>query len=303
MNREHIQLLPDGPAPEPAVEWLLYQALAGVWPADLHTKDKAGLKALEKRFSGYVEKALREAKLRTNWGHVNEPYEHAVLSYVKGLFAADNQDFLSDFISTLKPFIRAGLVNSLTQVAIKLTASGIPDIYQGCEGHDFSLVDPDNRREPDFEALHQAIRSRQGIDLSDDQNWHNGLVKQFITKALLVRRQRAPGLFRAGEYITLETNGKAAHHFIAFARADETNAIIIIAPRLVLKAVSRAALANISNTVGKSSIRLPAKLLNRSYRSVWSGKPVQLNPCIDTVCADGMPVIALWAGTQLPGQN
>lgn len=301
-NQEHVRFLPDGPAPEPAVEWMLYQALAGVWPADLQPEDKVGLQGLNERFSGYVEKALREAKLRTNWGQVNKPYEDAVLSYAKNLLSVDNQSFLRDFVATVTPFVRAGLVNSLTQVAIKLTAPGIPDIYQGCESLDFSLVDPDNRRQPDFEALQHALLSGQRIDVSDDQNWKSGLVKQFVTRTLLAIRQHAPGLFKAGQYIPLQITGENRDDYVAFARADNTNVIIIIAPRLVLEKVGRGPFANSSCKKGTCTVRLPEELSNRHYRNIWSGNPVEVDERLDIVCIDGMPLIALWAGSELPQQ-
>ncbi len=87
MNHSHVVVLDDGAAPEPVVEWMLFQALAGVWPATLHPQDQAGLKALKTRFLGYVEKSLREAKLRTNWGDSNGAYEKAVLDYASHLLS------------------------------------------------------------------------------------------------------------------------------------------------------------------------------------------------------------------------
>ncbi|MGS8722482.1 malto-oligosyltrehalose synthase, partial [Salmonella enterica subsp. enterica serovar Infantis] len=80
-----------------------------------------------------------------------------MLDYARYLLAPDNQTFLQDFYRSLQPFIRAGLVNSLTQTVINLTAPGVPDIYQGSEALNFSLVDPDNRREPDFATLAQQL--------------------------------------------------------------------------------------------------------------------------------------------------
>lgn len=91
---------------------MIYQALAGVWPATLLPDDTAGLKELETRFLAFMEKALREAKQRTDWIDSNESYESVVLNYAQQLFAADNSLFLNDFHTALQPFIRAGLVNS-----------------------------------------------------------------------------------------------------------------------------------------------------------------------------------------------
>ncbi len=115
--------------------------------------DRHHADALRDRFTAYAEKAIREAKLRTDWTAPNRDYEEAVRTYTAALFSTDNDAFTEDFARVLQPFIEAGYVNSLSQTLIKLTAPGIPDIYQGAEGFDFSFVDPDNRRLPDFETL------------------------------------------------------------------------------------------------------------------------------------------------------
>lgn len=160
MNQTQVRFLNDGTAPNAADTWMIYQALAGVWPATLSPDDAEGLKALETRFLGFLEKALREAKQRTDWIDSNESYESVVLSYARHLLSPDNTLFLHDFSEAMQPFIRAGLMNSLSQTAIKLTAPGVPDIYQGSEALNFSLVDPDNRREPDFPAPCRASARR-----------------------------------------------------------------------------------------------------------------------------------------------
>lgn len=108
----------------------------------LQPQDETGLNALKTRFEAFVEKALREAKLRTDWVDSNEAYETAMLDYARYLLAPDNQTFLQDFYRSLQPFIRAGLVNSLTQTVIKLTAPGVPDIYQGSEALNLVLSIP-----------------------------------------------------------------------------------------------------------------------------------------------------------------
>src|SRR5690606_31344407 len=151
-----------------------------------------GLEALEERFIPFVEKALREAKLRTNWSAIGEPYEEAVIAYAKKLLSPSNHAFLADFHGALRPFIRTGLVNSLAQTIIKLTAPGVPDIYQGSEGLDFSLVDPDNRREPDFGRLEQQLAEADKLSSGDEEEWQTGRLKQHVVAAVLRLRQEAP---------------------------------------------------------------------------------------------------------------
>jgi (1->4)-alpha-D-glucan 1-alpha-D-glucosylmutase len=139
MNQTQVRFLNDGTAPNAADTWMIYQALAGVWPATLSPDDAEGLKALEARFLGFLEKALREAKQRTDWIDSNESYESVVLSYARHLLSPDNTLFLHDFSEAMQPFIRAGLMNSLSQTVIKLTAPGVPDIYQGSEALNLAL--------------------------------------------------------------------------------------------------------------------------------------------------------------------
>jgi (1->4)-alpha-D-glucan 1-alpha-D-glucosylmutase len=273
MNRQTVRLLDDGPAPEPAVEWMLYQALAGVWPTDLHPEDEEGLKALEKRFIAYVEKAIREAKLRTNWGDSNEAYETAVLGYARHLLSPNNRAFLSDFADTLRPFIRAGLINSLSQTIIKLMAPGVPDIYQGSEGLDLSLVDPDNRREPDFDLLQERLSESTNLTSDDEEEWQTGRLKQHVIAALLRLRREMPNLFRIGEYLPLMPSGEGSESFMAFARADANNAVIVIVRRLSFSG------GNSSSSNYWHSLRLsfPDVLQNRGFEEVISRRRVKID--------------------------
>ncbi len=277
MNQTHVRFLNDGTAPRGVDTWMLYQALAGVWPPELDPQDAAGLKALEERFIGFVEKALREAKQRTDWVDSNEAYETAVLEYARHLLSADNALFLEDFSRSLQPFIRAGLVNSLSQTLIKLTAPGVPDIYQGSEALNFSLVDPDNRREPDYPRLMQQLNEADPSVLTSDASWRSGQLHQFVTAALLRLRQGRPALFRRGEYVSLLTHGERADKVIAFARVDDRDAVIVIAPRLVFNAPSLSGAALWPET----SVALPENLAGRRYRDLFSNEEIELDDNID----------------------
>lgn len=281
INQHKVVELEDGPAPKPAGAWMLYQALAGVWPVTLQPDDEEGLKALEARFLDFVEKALREAKLRTDWVDNNDPFEKAMLDYARHLLSVDNQAFLQDFVSSLQPFIRAGLVNSLTQTAIKLTAPGVPDIYQGSEALNFSLVDPDNRREPDFATLTQQLTDDERPVPTDEGSWQNGFLKQQIIAKSLRLRQQKPALFRYGDYLPLTVTGERADHVIAYARVSTRirgdDALIVIAPRLALRLPDDPETAWFTDT----TIVLPESLAGRRYRNILSGEIVSLSDRID----------------------
>ncbi len=270
MNRSHVASLRDGPAPEPAVEWMLYQALAGAWPTELAPDDKGGLKALEERFLGYVEKSLREAKRRTSWNEVNDDYEGAVKAYAVQLLSPDNGAFLSDFVNTIDPFVRTGLVNSITQTLIKLTAPGVPDIYQGSERLDLSLVDPDNRRAPDFATLSSGL-SQGGTLPSSEEDWRSGRLKQNVIKAVLDLRQQQSELFESGEYLPITLEGKRAHNLVSYARRKEGQAMILIAPRLVFDAFRQGGLPA-SERWAETEVRFPPELAGSSYKDIFTGR-------------------------------
>lgn len=272
MNQAKVTRLKDGAAPEPAVEWMLYEALAGVWPPTLQPDDATGLSALEARFVVYVEKALREAKLRTDWADNNDAYEQAVIDYARHLLAPANSAFLRDFCTALQPFVRAGLVNSLTQTVVKLTAPGVPDIYQGSEALDFSLVDPDNRREPDFAALAAMLDQPQHDQ--DDGHWLRGQVNQQAIARLLAVRQQQPSLFRHGDYLPLTAQGEHQDRVLAFARQHQDQAVIVIVPRLVLSNLPERLDQPPADRWAATGIALPSSLSQHRYRDLLSGKEI-----------------------------
>ncbi|PST22684.1 malto-oligosyltrehalose synthase [Rhizobium sp. JAB6] len=222
MNSRFRSGLADGPAPEPNIEWMLYQALAGIWPQDIEGTD---WNALKERFCAYVLKAIREAKLRTDWMDENPAYEDAVQAYAAALLSKDNREFIRDFDRTLGPFMQFGFRNSLSQLLIKLTAPGIPDIYQGTEGLDFSLVDPDNRRPVDYLWIDKGAAGPLASDAAS-------LKRQIIRKVLRYRNQH-PSLFLEGKYVPLETSGARASNLLAFARVYERKIAVTIVPHLV----------------------------------------------------------------------
>lgn len=279
MNQSKVITLPDGPAPKLTGAWMLYQALAGAWPATLRPADEDGLRELNERFQLFVEKALREAKLRTNWGDSNDDYENAVLGYARHLLSPDNSLFLNDFYATIRPYIRAGLVNSLTQTVIKMIAPGVPDIYQGSEVLNFSLVDPDNRRLPDFDELEQLLVNNEKPAWDDETAWTSGQLKQHVVAVLARYRQQEPALFLQGDYFPLETTGDHADKVIAFARLANGDAVIVAAPRLVFDEQK----VGFTQPEGRfaAQVLLPAPLAHHTYRDLLSGREINVTGRLD----------------------
>ncbi|SMD01383.1 maltooligosyl trehalose synthase [Rhizobium sp. RU36D] len=252
MNGAHLSPMAESSAPGPDVEWLLYQSLAGVWAVDVQEPD---LGALSERLEAYVEKAMREAKIHTDWNSPDAEYEQAVARYARHLLSAENADFRDDFQKTLLPFVAAGNLNSLAQTLIKLLAPGIPDIYQGAEILDQSLVDPDNRRVPDFTAL-SATPTWPGSSYGQDI----AAAKRALIRSVLRLRQAEPQLFAQGRYLPLEVTGARRDHVVAFAREHEGRFAIAVAPRLMLNRIDPDSLCASVGFWEDTSLVLPAGL-------------------------------------------
>ncbi len=227
--------------PDPGEEILLYQTLLGAWPLQ-----EEELPGLQPRIENYMVKAIREAKIYTRWTRPNVAHEVAVKEFVgsllKELSPASNR-FLEDFLPFQRKIAHYGALNSLAQVVMKIAAPGVPDIYQGTELWDFSLVDPDNRRPVDHAYRARLLQElmtaeSQGLaGLARDllASWQDGRIKLFVTyKALGFRRERQE-LFRDGAYLPLLPTGRVKEHALAFARKQGAAWAIAAVPRLVTR--------------------------------------------------------------------
>ncbi|BAP45070.1 maltooligosyl trehalose synthase [Pseudomonas sp. StFLB209] len=211
-------------------ELMLYQALLGSWPLDLEGEE-ATAQYLE-RLIRWQEKALREAKLQSSWAAPNQAYESACRSFLERLLLADEAQPLRQSLgATALRIAPAGALNSLAQVLLRLSVPGVPDLYQGAEFWDFSLVDPDNRRPVDYAARSRALTQQPGIsDLL--LNWRDGRLKQaLIARVLEVRRQH-PALFARGTYQALPVSGQQADRVVAFVRELDGVRAIVVVPRI-----------------------------------------------------------------------
>src|SRR5688572_6225767 len=199
--------------------WLLFQTLVGLWPA--HAPNEVERDDLRERVQAYMRKAIREAKRNTSWVCPETDYEEAMERYVDGVLRSGQPspfaDELQKFTASVAPF---GFRNSLVQLALKMTVPGVPDLYQGCEQWNFSLVDPDNRRPVDFGRLQRSLaelqaQCRDGIPPSSlwrhlQASMADGRIKQLVTWRLLQLRQELRDLFCRGAYQPLAVEGPAA---------------------------------------------------------------------------------------------
>ncbi len=224
-------------------EYLFYQALLGTWPlTPLNDSERADY--LD-RIRNYMIKAIREAKLYTSWINPNEDYEHAVSQFVSHcLDVTESPLFLQDFTGFERQIRKPGLYNALAQTLLQLTSPGVPDIYQGNELWQFSLVDPDNRRPVNFNQNSQLLTEMETLLAQADfdrphfinsllDNMEDGRIKLFVVMQTLSFRHRHAALFRHGDYLKIDIHGQYADHLLAFARKDQHNFAVIVVPRLM----------------------------------------------------------------------
>jgi (1->4)-alpha-D-glucan 1-alpha-D-glucosylmutase len=202
-------------------------------------------------------KATREAKQRTTWTEINAEYERALQGFIAGALADD--EFVGDLRAFVDSIAAAGWTTSLAQTLLKLTAPGVPDIYQGCDLWDLSLVDPDNRRPVDYDLRRRLMGELEGR--SPEDIWARraeGLPKLWlIQRALAARREHAAAFGARGAYEPLAAQGAKATHVVAFVRGG---VVVSIAPRLVI---------GLGDDWGDTSLDLPAG----RWRDALSGEP------------------------------
>src|SRR6266496_1172978 len=239
-NRKKKRLIEGQPAPSRNDEYLFYQTLVGVWPTE--PVDDSAWRDWCDRLEPYMLKAAREAKEHTSWANTNSEYEGALSAFVRAVLErSDKNLFLQDFEEFHTRIARIGGFNSLSQSLLKLASPGVPDIYQGNELLQFSLVDPDNRSPMDYERRKRLLASFQGNGPTEKELFSraelNGKItdqtmKLFLTWKTLSLRKREAALFAHGRYIPLKLAGERAEHVVAFAREYEGRTATIIVPRL-----------------------------------------------------------------------
>ncbi|MGH9225301.1 MAG: malto-oligosyltrehalose synthase [Acidimicrobiales bacterium] len=221
--------------PDRNTEYLVYQTLVGAWPIEAD------------RAVAYLEKAVKEAKRQTSWVAPDEAYEGAVKRFVEAVLG--DAGFIADLEAFVRPLVDAGRVTSLAQTLLKLTSPGVPDIYQGSELWDLSLVDPDNRRPVDFELRRRLLDKVAQAEPAEVAAWADeGASKLWLMlRALAVRERRYSSAFAPGAaYSALAAHGDKADHVVAYVRGD--NDVVVIVPRLVV---------GLGGTWGDTTVTLP----------------------------------------------
>ncbi|HZG69854.1 MAG TPA: malto-oligosyltrehalose synthase, partial [Herpetosiphonaceae bacterium] len=302
LNHRKKPVVEGQPVPDRNEEYLLYQTLVGTWPsAAMNREEHAGY---VDRIVAYMLKALREAKVNTSWVNPNASYDQAVETFVRAILdPAPGNDFLADLSVWSSGIAESGMLNSLAQTLIKLTAPGVPDIYQGNECWDLSLVDPDNRRPVDYEARLRRLRSIQERSTGPDADLpvllqelvagrEDGGIKLYLTQRVLHYRRAHVSLLADGDYLPIEPIGAQAEHLCAFARTWQDEAVVAVAPRLLHRHISAGGwpiTSAGSNPWQGTLLMLPSALAHPGdeFRDVLSGQIVTV------VEHDGTPIVSM----------
>lgn len=262
-------------------------------------------------------KAAREAKARTSWAAANTEYEEALTQFIRGaLERREGNVFLADFCAFNGRIVRFGLLNGLSQTLLKLTAPGVPDIYQGSEIWRFSLVDPDNRGAVDY-TVRQRLLAGLAEEPAEDGRLARTLArdiadqrcKLFLHVRTLQLRRGDPDLFERGEYLPLKVTGARAQHLCAFARRLEGRLAVVLAPRLYLRLMGAGSAADGgpqgvplgAEAWSDTAVQLPSNL-SAPLRGVLDGAQVPQAPgegppaIMAAVALDSFPVALLTGG-------
>jgi (1->4)-alpha-D-glucan 1-alpha-D-glucosylmutase len=239
-NRAKRHRVGGRPVPSRAEEYLFYQTLVGSWPI---ADRAAAMPDYRTRISAYMLKALREAKINTSWAKQSERYEELVGAFVNDVLSngASRNPFLDDLDEFVGSIALPGFLNSLGQTLLKLTSPGVPDVYQGNELWDFSLVDPDNRRPVDYARRTALLEEIEGVAadpgrvpaLLEDMlaNLADGRAKLYTTWRALRLRAERPELFELGSYASIEPRGPRAEHLCALARRHGSTVAVAVVGR------------------------------------------------------------------------
>ncbi|WP_266202313.1 malto-oligosyltrehalose synthase [Pontibacter kalidii] len=219
--------------------YFLLQTLVGVMPLNGEVDE-----TLVKRVQEYLEKALREAKNKTDWSAPNEKYEQAMKDLVHQLLVQD-EDFMHSFQPFFLKVAHYGWLYSLGQTLLKITCPGVPDVYQGTELWDLSLVDPDNRRPVDYEQRRRYLQELQQAEGQSIEKLHeellhhpgNAKAKLYLLHKALTTRRDMQALFDKGEYIPLQVQGPKQEHVLAFARHYQGQWALVAVPLLLVSLV------------------------------------------------------------------
>lgn len=278
LNRKFKVNQEDESAPDANEEYLIYQTIIGAWPLTPMGKEEHS--AFIERIKNCIQKSLKEAKIHTSWINPNEEHDQQINAFIESILKYDKKNlFLKNFKHFILNILPFGMLNSLSQIVLKLTAPGIPDIYQGNEIWDFSLVDPDNRHPVDYELRKKMLHEikYQGDAFTHYlKNPESGHIKLLMTQTLLQYRKQYPDLFLEGVYLPLTVQGPLADHFIAFARIHKDKTLIVISGRYFTFLMKDFNTPMKETLWQEHSIELPLEFIGLRFKNLFSGKAMEV---------------------------
>ena len=291
-NAAHKSDVDGEQAPSENEEYLIYQILVGTWPIHLAAGEDGARSAFAAmsdedhavyvaRIQDYMTKAIKEAKVNSSWIQPNEPWDEATRKFVAALLrrGGEANSFLETVVPLAERAARLGVINSLTQTMLKLTVPGVPDIYQGCDVWDYSLVDPDNRRPVDYGFRKKMLDALPGNDPRELlATWPDGRVKLFVLSALLRHRRDRAEFFQKADYRAVEVTGKHAESVVAFVREHAGELLLVVVPRLS----SRVGDPPVGEAWADTALTLAD---GGPWRDLFTGREVQAN-ALSEVLAD-----------------
>ncbi len=276
----------DGQAvPDRNEEYLLYQTLMGVWP--IHPMNESDYEIFRKRIKDYMLKEIREAKVNSSWVSPNTPYEDALAKFIDSMMDPTHNPFIKDFEAFQKKVSYFGMLNSLSQTLLKITSPGVPDLYQGTEIWDFSLVDPDNRRPVHFDVPKKMLKALKekmvicGPDLPGFvrnlvQKWGDGSIKLYAIYKSLNYRKENRRLFTDGAYIALMGDGDLKEHICAFARREDRKVLLVVVPRFLTHLVQTDEMPFGKKTWGDSGLVISPEISAVRFNNIFTGETLGL---------------------------
>ena len=260
-NARHKQEVDGRPTPDRNEEYFLYQTLLGVWPLQQDVCE-----TLVKRLQDYLVKATREAMVHTRWTRPNQKHEDALQEFVAKVLSPDAEDFLRDFRPFQQKIAYFGMVNSLSQVLLKIASPGAADFYQGSELWDLRLVDPDNRGPVDFsrrmtmlddiERMRSRDREKLVRELVD--HWHDARIKLYLMQTALCYRRENATLFQEGEFLPLQSTGDRSQHVVSFLRRHNGREVLVVVPRWLSQISESSAKGQTAPDWHGTQIKLPS---------------------------------------------
>src|SRR5471032_1410570 len=272
------RLRSDAHTPSAGDELILYQVLLGSWPLDLHRDDTEGLADYHQRLWQWQQKALREAKLQSSWSAPNDAYEQACEAFLNRLLLSpEGQPLRSALGEAAQAIAAPGALNGLAQTLLRMTVPGVPDLYQGDDFWDFTLVDPDNRRPVDYVSRQQSLQVP--LDLPELlANWRDGRIKQRLIAGTLNLRAEHAELFRQGTYQALEVLGSEAQRVLAFTRSLTGKRVIVIVPIRCAGLLENSAEPQVNALLwGDTRVKLPFAAPGENLKGLFSNTAVTKN--------------------------